>query len=340
MSFINQLLTEYADRDYTPADVMSKVSAAEKQSETYEDTRKFGLQDSEGSVILVYVAADQAEEFEDALGLALSNLEDGSQPEIAELLFNLHDRFNIVNVEWPNIQADEDEEATDDGDFDDSESDEGMYGEEPDMDGEESEMDEPSMDVQDETSENALDAVIQMMAADAEAKRQEALARAAEARAREAEAAAKIADGKLRAEEEVADMEAFYDSKNEEQKEAKKLAKLAKYRHEVKTQDMEQEASDYADALAKQERDDDLDMDTLGRSEDDLKAGIGGGAEGEAEMDAPTNDLETELDDFGTENEEDVSPSGPKTPNRRFKDIEDTIKYLHSLRVQKQAHNN
>lgn len=340
MSLLNQLLNEYTDRDYTPADVLSKVSAAENKADNFDNSTKFGLQDSNGQVILVYVASDQAEDFEQALGMALANMDEGTSPEIAEVLFNLHDRFNIINVEWPTIQGDEEEEATDDSEFEDGE-DQPMDDEDQPMDDEE---DQPMDSMNgEEAPQETLDAILSMMSADAEAKRQEALARAAEARAREAEAAAKIADGKLRAEEEVADMEAFYDAKNEEQKEAKKLAKLAKYRHEVKTDDMEQHADDYADALAKQEDEDGLGMDTLSRDTEagEIDAGIGGGAEGDVEMDNPTNDLETELDDFGVENEEDtISPDGPTNVNRRFKDIESTIKYLHSLKVQKAAHNN
>ncbi len=334
MSFVRELLNEYADKNYTPADVLSKVTAAEKEVQTNNDTTKFGLQDSNGEIVLVYVASDQAEDFEQAMARALADVDESTQPEIAEVLFNMHDQFNIVNVEWPGVVEDEEEDATDESEIEGNMDGEDEFGEDGSEDGEfggeDDDMGDEDDDMGGDAAGGTLDAVIQMMVADSEAKRQEALARAAEARAKEAEASAKIADGKLRAEEEVADMEAYYDTKNEEQKEAKKLAKLAKYRHDAKSDDQEQDPMNYDEVQGMQDEDDMQGMDTAGREDIDPIM------EPSNEEDSP---LDTELDDFGAENEE-KSADGPGNVNRQFKEIEDAIKYLHSLQVQKQAGNN
>jgi len=346
MSFVRELMNEYADRNYTPADVLSKVSAVDKEVQTNNNTTKFGLQDSNGEIVLVYVDNEQAEDFEQAMARALADVEEATQPEIAEVLFNMHDQFNIVNVEWPGVVEDEEEDSTDDDSIMDPESESESEGE-GELDGEdmgnnsEEFADAGAADgLGDEGASSTLDAVIQMMVADSEAKRQEALARAAEARAKEAEAAAKIADGKLRAEEEVADMEAYYDTKNQEQKEAKKLAKLAKYRHDAKATDMENDPMDYGELQGVQGEEDMQGYDTANRDTTDpvMPQSDGDDANSDTEDESP---LDGELDDFGVENEESgASADGPGNVNRQFKEIEDAIKYLHSLQVQKQAVNN
>lgn len=321
MSLVKQLLQEFSNKDYTPADVMSKVSSLGKKATVNDNVVKFGLQDSAGGIVMVYVDTQQAEEFEYAMSRALNDVEEMDRPEIAELLFNMHQQFNIVNVEWPQVVEDEEEDGI--------ESDQTMTPEDGvEGEGDDIETEDPIEPSQPQTSvdaTSALDAIIQMMAADSEAKRQEALARAAEAKAREAEAAAKIVDGKLRAEEEVADMEAFYDAKQQEQKEAKKLAKLAKYRHDVKDTETGEEIDDYTDALASQ---------TANR---DSGAPLDNELDGpESEMTSPAVDLDSK--DIDMENEE-ADADGPDNIDRRFKEVEDVIRYLQSLPVQKASTN-
>ncbi|MFY0655384.1 MAG: hypothetical protein JXR12_01270 [Neptunomonas phycophila] len=324
-----QYLVEQAQA-YKPSDVMSKLAAIDTDHQDQGESALFGLKDSAGNVVEVRIAADQAEDFENALGRELNDLDNPQQQEIAEILFNMHDRFTIIDVKWPQVIEDEEEDASDSNDIEgDPSGDMGAPGEEgedpmgDDLGGEEGDplggdMGEPTGgDVN-----GVLDSVLQMMTADAEAKRQEAVARSAEARAREAEVAAKIANDKLSAEEEVADMEAHYQTQAEEQKEAKKLAKLAKYRHEVNAKDDEIDADAMAnqttdvaagDALDDQMGDASTGMDTADRTVVDPS--VGGSEEGP---------LDSELS--GVENEETIAS------NPQFKQLAALINYLQSAR--------
>lgn len=307
---------------YKPADVMSKLAAIDNNHEaTAQDSTLFGLKDSSGNVVEVRVASDQAEDFENALGRALNDLDDPQQPEIAEVLFGMHDKFTILDVNWPQVIEDEEEDATDSDDIDGGEESTDPMG-----DGDGEAMDDGMTDDQpapggpsSDDITGVLDAVIQMMTADAEAKRQESVARAADARAREAEIAAKISNDKLSAEEEVADMEAHYQTQSDEQKEAKKLAKLAKYRHDLKSSQDTIDADDMANDMPSAGPDNALDaqsddaatgMDTANRDNADSRADATG---------VPTSD--------GVENEERV------VSNPQFKQLADLVKYLHTAKV-------
>lgn len=307
---------------YKPADVMSKLAAIDNNHEaTAQDSTLFGLKDSSGNVVEVRVASDQAEDFENALGRALNDLDDPQQPEIAEVLFGMHDKFTILDVNWPQVIEDEEEDATDSDDIDGGEESTDPMG-----DGDGEAMDDGMTDDQpapggpsSDDITGVLDAVIQMMTADAEAKRQESVARAADARAREAEIAAKISNDKLSAEEEVADMEAHYQTQSDEQKEAKKLAKLAKYRHDLKSSQDTIDADDMANDMPSAGPDNALDaqsddaatgMDTANRDNVDSRADATG---------VPTSD--------GVENEERV------VSNPQFKQLADLVKYLHTAKV-------
>lgn len=213
-------------------EVVSKLQSAEKSSEVNKDTVAFGLEDDQGNVVKVYVREEQAEDFEHALGIALEN-DTTTQPEIAEILFELREKFDIVDVVWPQIPEDEEQEAEapeGEGGLEGLEGPEGELGDEEPGEGE-MVADE---DMADETgAESALQAVIDMMKADAEARKAEAEARKAEAQAREAGHANQAAEAKIKKEEEVLDMEDFYGKGKEEDEEAKRLAKLAKYRHDL-----------------------------------------------------------------------------------------------------------
>lgn len=315
-------LIEHA-QSYSPSDVMSKLAAVDKENEHQEDSVLFGLKDTTGGVIEVRVAADQAEDFESALGRALNDIENPEQPEIAEVLFSMHDQFTIVDVKWPQVIEDEEEDATDMGDVADGEEpmDPSAEGDDTGGDlGDDSGMDDGGMggDLGADGG-GVLDSVLQMMIADAEAKRQEAVARSAEARAKEAEVAAGIADNKLKAEEEVADMEAHYQVQADEQKEAKKLAKLAKYRHDLKNDEMEDGNDDFADALTSQQGDANMGTDTANR--DNVEAAL----EPTGEPEEPGASLDGELN--GVENEE------RSVSNPQFKQLAFLLKYLNSAKV-------
>jgi hypothetical protein len=71
-----------------------------------------------------------------------------------------------------------------------------------------------------------------MLKSEIEAKKAEARAREKEAEAQQAKYAAEIAANKVKAEQDILDMEAWNKKNNAERGEARKLAMLAKYRYE------------------------------------------------------------------------------------------------------------
>ncbi len=239
-------IKEQQESTFDTAGVISKLSAAEKSSDVNRDTVAFGLEDDEGNVVKVYVREEQAEDFEAALANALQN-DATSQPEIAEILFDLREKFDIVDVVWPQIPEDEEQEATVPGGGKEGKGEE-LGTEEPGTGGEldtelggaeepgEGEMVAGELEGEgtgEEDIKSSLQAVIDMLKADAEARKAEADAKKAEAQAREAEIANRTAENKIRAEEETLDMEDFYDKKSTTDKEVKRLSQLAKYRHDL-----------------------------------------------------------------------------------------------------------
>ncbi len=225
----NPLVKEDADGKFDQADVISKLKASEKRNELDKDAVAFGMENEDGQIVKVFVRAEQAEDFEDALAHALGAEDDDENEtntalEIAEVLFKLRDKFDIINVEWPEIAGDEEEEV------------EGPEGAEVPPEGAEGQPPEGEQPVEqppEEDVKGTLAAVIDMMKADAEAKKAEAESKKAEADAKIADANTKAAEAKVKQEEEVLDMETYYDDKADKDKEAKQLAKLAKWRHDL-----------------------------------------------------------------------------------------------------------
>lgn len=217
------------ESNFNAADVISKLDAAEKKAKNTEDTVTFGLEDEDGQIVKVYVRQDQAKEFESALGALLSG-GDGNEDdqntalEIAEVLFELKNKFDIIDVDWGTIPGDEEEEQ------------EVAPGEEElPPEGAEGELPPEEMAPPDTGTDatSALQQVIDLLKAQADSQRAEAEARTAEAKAKEAEYTAIAAKTKIKQEEEVIDMEAYYKKKADEKKEAQRLAKLAKYKHDL-----------------------------------------------------------------------------------------------------------
>ena len=69
------------------------------------------------------------------------------------------------------------------------------------------------------------------------------------AKAEQAKYAAQAASAKVKQEEEVLDMESYYDAKNQEKKEAKKLAQLAQWKHDM-SNDEQQAAREEDEEMA------------------------------------------------------------------------------------------
>lgn len=220
--------------------VVSKLKSLENKDRTdRHNSQAFVLEDDDGRAVKVWVRAEQAASFEAALNAFLADHERDERgmgaPEIAEILFKLKDQYDIIDVQWPEVAEDEEQEV---GLVDDTEGGEGLEGDMP-----EDEMamaDDAGMGGGEEDAKSLLVQVIDMMKADAEARRAEAHARAAEAKAKEADLAREQIQSKVKQEERILDMESQEKAQKEAEKEAKKLAKLAKWQH-----DMERDEGEY-----------------------------------------------------------------------------------------------
>lgn len=267
--FLESLGVDHGKNDFDASDVLSKIDSAQKQEQLNDDTVAFGLEDDEGNLVKVYVKTDQAEEFENTLASMLAGqLADNGDPdgenveakEIAEILYELKDKFDIVDVEWPGVETDEEEEqevmdpAQGGGEMgaggaaggeaggemgDEMGGEEGELGLEDPEGGDELGLGDEEGDMEaDDGAKSALQAVIDVMKADAEAKMADANAREAEARAKEAEYSAQGAAHKVKREEQVYDMEAAEKDEKSRKKEGEQQAKLARFQHS-KAQDAE-----------------------------------------------------------------------------------------------------
>lgn len=234
--------------DFDAANVLSKLDASEKKSKYQQDTVTFGLEDERGNVVRVIVDGNQAKQFEvtlakmlgDQFGDTIENYNGTPAKEIAEILFQLKHQFNIIDVKWGELPVDEEEEPKEDEmqaqdqELGDEENPEDLSSDEDGQDVENmdvgGEMDSPTSSP-DESS--LLQKVIDMMKTDAEARKAEAQARETEAKATISKFSSDAAMAKVKQEEDILDMEAYYKDKQQQDKEAKTLAKLAKYKHDV-----------------------------------------------------------------------------------------------------------
>lgn len=232
--------------NFDTSEVISKLKGLEsKEKADYRDTTTFGLEDSDGQIVRVILKNDQAQDFEKSLQAFMSDQdEDEQMPEIAEILFKLKDRFDLVDVIWPEIQEDEEAEdvqlqggnvagdgtdpnaAPTDPNADpnapvDPNADPSLDAGAPDMGGGEAD------------SASLLTQVIDMMKADADARKADARAREAEAKVREAEAIAAQSDVKVKQAEQQLDMEDYEKGQKASEKETKRLAQLSKWKAQM-----------------------------------------------------------------------------------------------------------
>ena len=253
------------DETMVQADVMSKIRKSEKDAEVKKDLTGFALEDDDGKIMKVYVNTEESGDFEEALNTELmkNQNDEFNHREIGEVLFDLKKNFNIVNIEMDSIPEDEEEnqnieasggeeggsglklDGEEGGEGDVLDKDKGTK-EDDDEKGDEDldlgdEMDpEAGGDLDDDLgggeddAKTALAAVIDMMTADANAKKAEADAKAKEAEARIAELNTKAAEAQVKKSEEMMDMETYNTEKSSADKEIKDLTKLAQYRHDMK----------------------------------------------------------------------------------------------------------
>lgn len=114
VSFSLMRNTINADGEITGSDVADYLErAAELNDEV--DTVPFGLETSDGEIVKVYVNAEQADKFEEALRKML-----GMEDDIEEAVNRLATEFDIVDVVWPKDRTDTDVKvkAPDDDEFD------------------------------------------------------------------------------------------------------------------------------------------------------------------------------------------------------------------------------
>ncbi|QDJ96503.1 hypothetical protein Xoosp13_317 [Xanthomonas phage Xoo-sp13] len=281
-------------------DVLSRLSGIEGKSVEARNHTTYGVEDSEGNVMKVTVRKDQAEEFEATLGHELADMEafsatgtEGKEISMAELLYRLKDRFDIIDVEFPKIPTDvvyNADKATKSADIgqsndvvDDSQANgdaAGGMGNDPiaaggeddefgpvasgnapiDMNPDGSEEggeeggdplaaggadlggapeDDLSADadgVEDfaepeaSSSDSILDKVLSMFKAQAAAQQAQAEAEAERYRAQQAEFSARAAVASSKEQEELASMELAMEKQKDTEKQAKKLADIAKFR--------------------------------------------------------------------------------------------------------------
>lgn len=274
------------DAEFNANDVIAKLKAVDnEQQQKQMGTVVFGLEDDKGNIVKVRVNKDQADEFESALESMLDKQQALYKPqlsqddgdvnefdpdqhgmdvdddvvtgmEISEIIFKLKDQFDIVDVEYPRVETDEEEETPlanpDDaaggdelglGDEEGAEGAEGEGGEEEldlgDEEGGEGDEDlemtagEEDMGGEESTEASALQQVIDYLKADAEARKAEAESRAAEAKANAQKYSMQAAEARVKQEEEFLDMEDYQKKQAEKEKEEKRLAQLAKYRRDV-----------------------------------------------------------------------------------------------------------
>jgi len=238
-------------------EVLSKLKAAETANVKNANTKGFALEDDKGKTVKVRVPTDQAEEFEKALAVALDNRTE-EKLEIAEVLFNLKEKFNIIDVQWGEGSIPEDEETdnkiggdeepvdadveSEAGEFPGGEGQDELGGEEG-ADGEENDNPMQADDMMgdaDASANNqaadafsALTAVIDMLKSDAEARKTEAEAKKAEASVEAGRVAAQAASSRTKSAEEILDMENHNKRGKEEKRQRDLQAKLIRYRHEL-----------------------------------------------------------------------------------------------------------
>ena len=208
--------------------VVSKLKGLEnKEKQDFRDTVSFGLEDDNGGLVRVSVRSEQAQDFEKALQSFMADEDDGL--EIAEVLFKLRDQFDIVDVQWPDVEEDEEEDMALAG----QEGEMPPEGEMSPEGGEDLLGGEMGAPAGEEQAVSVLTQVIDMMKADAEARKAEARAREAEAKTKEAESIVNQVSAKVKQEEQFLDMDTYNKAKKDEEREAKRLAQLAKWKHDM-----------------------------------------------------------------------------------------------------------
>lgn len=242
----------------TPTDVESMKGAlrnVQRRQEMDDTTSAFAFEDDEGHLVKVYVAKEKADDFKEALGALLDEAE-REDLEIAEVIYKLHQNFDIINVEWCEGAIPEDEEVTDPSapvqNNDDAEA-KGMPEGDPEAqvdaaaqgtpdevsaDASEIDMaagDDTGVNVNDEVGKvQLLDKVLSLLQSRTDADRAKADAEKAKADVEASKVAAQAAAHYASSQEEIMDMENFNKRSQEDKREATLQSKLIRYRHDLR----------------------------------------------------------------------------------------------------------
>jgi|694.fasta_scaffold00131_33 hypothetical protein len=219
--------------EFSAEDVLSKLNGAEKENKLKDNSIAYGIEDAEGNITKVYIDKEQDEAFKRALG---EYLDDDQTLDVAEILFNLRNSFNILFVEWPKLPEDEEVDNKLDNPEGAPEGDEGEMPPEgePGTEGDIKPDDNTPQEIgQPEDSSSLLLKVIDMLKADADAKTAESNAKAKEAEAEQAKLSIQMSNIKVKNEEDMLRAEEHFKKQNDDKKEQERVAKLAKYRSEI-----------------------------------------------------------------------------------------------------------
>lgn len=207
-------------QEFDRTEVINKLKNIEANNgNENKNSTTFGLEDDDKNVIRVTVQSDQADEFERTLRSILTDVEtEGEVPDIAEILFDMRHLFDIIDVDYPEFEDEEDGPL--------------KLNVEPDEEAiEEPEDVAPPMDdAGTEDVSSLLKQVVDMMKADADARRAEAVARQREAETSAEDARTRHTMAAVSREEELLDMEDKMKQATDHEKEIERLAKLSQWK--------------------------------------------------------------------------------------------------------------
>lgn len=248
----------------TPTDVETmkgKLADIQRKQEVEGSTTAFAFEDDEGHLVKVYVNKEQAENFKKELGELLDDAEH-EDLEISEVIYRLHQKYDIVNVEWCEGAIPEDEEVVDPnapiqnnvdaenkglpdpetGDINAAaQADPNAVSAEPGAEGEADPMAADAttapVDVNAEVSKMAmLDKVLGLLQARTDADRAKAEAEKAKSDVEASRVAAQAAAQYASSQEELMDMDNYNKRSQEDKREATLQSKLIRYRHDLRKQ--------------------------------------------------------------------------------------------------------
>lgn len=211
-------------QEFDRTEVINKLKNIEvNNGNENKNSTTFGLEDDDKNVIRVAVLSDQADEFERTLRSILTDVEaEGEMPDIAEILFNMRHQFDIIDVDYPEFEDEEDGPLKLDVEPDKEAIEEPEDIAPP--------MDDVGDDVGTEDVSSLLKQVVDMMKADADARRAEAVARQREAETSAEDAKTRHTMAAVSREEELLDMEDKMKQATDREKEIERLAKLSQWK--------------------------------------------------------------------------------------------------------------